>query len=100
VDQLRAALCPDARCSRRDYHLSGFCGPRSSYEGDCSSLAAASALYLDRQARDLTYRTRNVGERCVNKLKQWRAVATRYEKRAVNYRAMVVIASLMMWLSS
>jgi len=42
-----------------------------------------------------------VVERCVNKLKQWRGIATRcYEKRAVNYRAMVVIASLMMWLSS
>ncbi len=49
---------------------------------------------FDREA----YRRRNVVERCVNKLKQWRAIATRYEKRAVNYRAMVVIASLMMWL--
>jgi transposase len=46
------------------------------------------------------YRRRNVVERCVNRLKQWRSVATRYEKRAVNYRAMVVIASLMMWLPS
>ena len=46
------------------------------------------------------YRRRNVVERCVNRLKQWRGVATRYEKRAVNYRAMVVIASLMMWLPS
>ncbi len=46
------------------------------------------------------YRRRNAVERCVNRLKQWRAVATRYEKRAVNYRAMVVIASLMIWLSS
>jgi transposase len=36
----------------------------------------------------------------VNKLKQWRGIATRYEKRALNYRAMVVIAALMMWLSS
>lgn len=36
-------------------------------------------------------------ERCVGKLKQWRAVAARYEKRASNYRAMVVIASLMVW---
>ena len=45
------------------------------------------------------YARRNVVERCVNRLKQWRAVATRYEKRAVNYRAMVVIASLMVWLS-
>ena len=39
-------------------------------------------------------------ERCVNRLKQWRGVATRYEKRARNYRATVVIASLMVWLSS
>jgi len=27
-------------------------------------------------------------------------VATRYEKRAVNYRAMVIIASLMIWLTT
>jgi transposase len=47
-----------------------------------------------------TYRRRNVVERCVNKLKQWRAVATRYDKRALNYRAGVIIASLMIWLAS
>ena len=46
------------------------------------------------------YRRRNAVERCVNRLKQWRGVATRYEKRAANYRAMVVIASLMIWLLS
>ncbi len=46
------------------------------------------------------YAKRNVVERCVNKLKQWRGVATRYEKRAINYRAMVVIAALMIWLTS
>ena len=46
------------------------------------------------------YRGRNVVERCVNRLKRWRGVATRYEKRACNYRAAVVIASLMVWLSS
>jgi len=46
------------------------------------------------------YRRRNVVERCVGRLKQWRSVATRYEKRAVNYRAVVIIASLMMWLPS
>ena len=51
---------------------------------------------FDREA----YRRRNVVERCVNRLKQWRAIATRYEKRAANYRVMVVIASLMMWLPS
>jgi transposase len=46
------------------------------------------------------YARRNVVERCVNRLKQWRSVATRYEKRALNYRAAVVIASLMIWLTS
>ena len=51
---------------------------------------------FDREA----YRRRNAVERCVNRLKQWRAIATRYEKRAANYRAMVIIASLMMWLPS
>lgn len=53
-------------------------------------------LAFDRAA----YRRRNVVERCMNRLKQWRSVATRYEKRATNYRAMVVIASLMLWLNS
>jgi transposase len=47
-----------------------------------------------------TYARRNVVERCVNRLKKWRGIATLYEKRAANYWAMVVIASLMMWLPS
>jgi transposase len=46
------------------------------------------------------YKRRNVVERCVNKLKHWRGIATRYEKRALNYRAVVVIAALMIWLAS
>jgi transposase len=37
-------------------------------------------------------------ERCTNRLKQWRGLATRYEKRAANYRALVVIASIVLWL--
>jgi transposase len=46
------------------------------------------------------YAKRNVVERCVNRLKQWRGVATRYEKRALHFRAMVVIAALMIWITS
>ena len=30
----------------------------------------------------------------------WRGVATRYDKRAVTYRATVTIAPLMLWLTS
>jgi len=40
-------------------------------------------------------RRRNVVERCANRLKRWRGIATRFEKRAATYRAMVVVASLM-----
>ena len=32
--------------------------------------------------------------------KQWRGIATRYEKRATNYRAAVVIAALVIWLTA
>jgi transposase len=44
------------------------------------------------------YKRRNVVERCINRLKQFRGLATRYEKRGLNYRAMVVLAALVLWL--
>jgi transposase len=37
-------------------------------------------------------------ERGINRLKQWRGIATRFDKRGTNYRAMVVIAATMIWL--
>lgn len=43
------------------------------------------------------YRQRNVVERLINRLKQFRRVATRYEKRALNYRAMLTIAAIVLW---
>jgi transposase len=44
------------------------------------------------------YRRRNVVERLVNRLKQYRRVATRYEKLAATYLAMVTLAALRLWL--
>ena len=43
------------------------------------------------------YRERNVVERLINRLKRWRRVATRYEKRAANYRAMITLAAILLW---
>jgi transposase len=45
------------------------------------------------------YRLRSWAERGVNRLKQWRAIATRYEKRAHNYLALVQIACIILWLT-
>ncbi len=44
-----------------------------------------------------TYKDRNVVERCFNRLKQWRGVATRYDKRADNYRSGVLLAAVVLW---
>jgi transposase len=44
------------------------------------------------------YRLRNVVERLFSWLKQFRRVATRYEKRAQNYKAMLTLASILLWL--
>ena len=44
------------------------------------------------------YRQRNQVERFFNKLKQFRAVATRYDKRDDNYLASVKLASIRIWL--
>lgn len=49
---------------------------------------------LDRE----TYKRRNVVERSFNLLKQWRGLATRYDKHAVTYRAGAVLAAIITWL--
>jgi transposase len=44
------------------------------------------------------YRERNRIERLINRLKQFRRIATRYEKRAANYLAMLTLAAILLWL--
>ena len=44
------------------------------------------------------YADRNVVERCFNRLKQFRDLATRYAKRAAYYRVELVIAAIVLWL--
>ena len=44
------------------------------------------------------YRYRNLVERFFNKLKHFRAIATRYEKHAANYLALVKLAAIRIWL--
>jgi transposase len=44
------------------------------------------------------YKQRNTVERCFNKLKGFRAVATRYDKRERIYQGTIDVASIRIWL--
>jgi transposase len=44
------------------------------------------------------YRLRNVVERFINRIKQFRRIATRYEKRVDNYRAMWLLGTIVLLL--
>lgn len=44
------------------------------------------------------YKRRNTVERCFSKLKQFRAVATRYDKRELIYQGSIDVASIRIWL--
>ncbi len=43
------------------------------------------------------YRQRNKVERMIGRIKEFRRIATRYEKRAVNYAAMLTLAAIFLW---
>lgn len=44
------------------------------------------------------YKGKNVVKRAVNRLKDFRAIATRYEKRGRNFMAVILVACLVLWL--
>lgn len=44
------------------------------------------------------YRKRNLVERCINKLKHFRHIATRYDRKASAYLAFAKLATVRLWL--
>lgn len=50
--------------------------------------------------RDWIYNNRNLVERLWGRLKEWRAVATRYEKTAVSFLGVLHLAAALDWLRS
>ena len=53
-------------------------------------------IEYDREA----YKRRNLIERCVNALKQFRRIATRYEKTARAFLSMLCIAAAKLWIKT
>jgi transposase len=45
------------------------------------------------------YKNRNVVERAFNHFKNWRGLATRYDKHALVYRGGAVLAAILLWLA-
>src|SRR4051794_12922173 len=70
---------------RPDHRRGGFPPDRKSEEQGLTKSNEPPRPSFDREA----YRRRNLVERLINKLKHFRRVATRYEKRAENFLAMV-----------
>jgi len=74
------AVIPESRDQRANRARRGFRGGRPvTYDHD-------------------TYKGRNVVERSFAALKQWRGLATRYDKLAIVYRAAAVLAAANAWL--
>lgn len=46
------------------------------------------------------YKGRNVVERSFNSVKQWRGLATRYDKLATTYRSATVLHAILQWLKT
>ncbi|MCR1981361.1 transposase [Cellulosimicrobium cellulans] len=44
-----------------------------------------------------TYKGRNAVERFFNRIKRWRALATRYDKHTVIFRGAVIVAAILIW---
>nr|WP_086843289.1 transposase [Amycolatopsis kentuckyensis] len=60
----------------------------------CGRISTPPTPVFDRVA----YRRRNFVERCFNRLKQFRAIATRFGKTAISYRGIIDLATLLIWL--
>jgi hypothetical protein len=63
---------------------------------DRSGRSLACVGFLFRYYSD-PYKRRNVIERMFCRLKDWRRIATRYDKLAINFTAAIAIAAIITW---
>lgn len=98
-----ASRGPDRRTARRGRHGD------TAYDADHLHQAIAAkhaiAVIPNNPSRTFkypldkhVYAQRHLVECCFSKLKQFRRVATRFEKTARNYRAVVTLAAIVLWL--
>ncbi len=73
---------------------------RVAARGGKAHIPTQSRVRLQRSVPPDLYRRRNLIERFFCKLKQFRRIATRFEKHAANFLAAVALASARIWLRS
>lgn len=77
--------------SRKIRHYAHSHGMRTTIPHKCNEQRSGP---FDKQI----YRQRNRVERLINRMKQFRRLATRYDKRAETYRTLWIIAATILWL--
>lgn len=98
VPQLLAGLpIPNAVVADRGYDSNAVLELITS-SGALASIPSCSRRIIKRSIDPAIYRQRNLVERFFCKLKQFRRVATRFDKLARNFLAAVSLASARLWL--
>ena len=95
-------LAPDLRPGQ---HVLADRAYDADYVREQIALAGAQAVIPSKKNRKVTiahddeiYKNRNQIERCFNRFKAYRAIATRFDKTALAYSALVTLAAIRMWL--
>ena len=96
--ELIAGLRPDHVLADRAYDANHF-RLAIAYEGAIAVIPSRPDRAKRLPCDFRLYRERNVVERLINRLKQFRRVATRYDRLAANYRGFVMIAAICLWLA-
>ena len=65
---------------------------------DKNAAVIPNNAHLQAPARQASLRQRHLVECCFSKLKEFRHVATRFEKIARHYRAVITLAAIVLWL--
>ena len=91
-----------ATCSERNVTMEAMVTPWVLLDLDGGYAAVTSAVGQRQATEPLTISVNSKATvprgRQIEQLKQFRRVATRYEKRAANYGAMLTIAGILLWL--
>ena len=99
-DALRADKAYSARADRTDLRARGIKAvipEQSDQIRNRKNRGTGGGRPVDFDAAD--YKNRNVVERAFNHIKNWRGLATRYDKYALVYRGGLVLAAILLWLS-